>query len=537
MQYTRALKATKLERMFAKPFVGALDGHTDAVYRMATSRQSLVAFLTGACDGEIKLWDLPRQRCVKSLHAHAGYVRGLAVSHDGRHFFSCGDDKSIKQHRMSLAIRGSGSRAGQSQKGGGGGDAASGDSESEDSEDEDDVDAAVATWHGKEPFMCAAPRLAARVVGWPHHPCLPGTSTTTGASHSSPRRAPPSTCGTTLGASFAEAAPGLGAAHPPLPFSSDPVHTYSWGADTIQCVRFNPAEPCLMGSTASDRNICLYDTRGSTPVRKLVMGMRSNSLAWNPMEPFNFTVVRAAPASPAVRRRSPRADRCLRPTRTTTPTRSTCAVCNRLLWSTATTYPLCACLPGGLCCSLALTRPAAEWTLPTPPPGGSLSPDPTIAPSAFTTCGRAGVGKFTTRAACSGAWPPLTRACTRACPCAPSSPSLGHSQCVLGQVLPGREVRRVRLGRHQRPRVEGAGVGEARQGASQAAGCPAAPMPTRLRFDPQLLPRERAAMNYNEKLKKRFEQVEDVKRIARCARGRGRLGKPQPQCATGVVGV
>lgn len=44
-------------------------------------------------------------------------------------------------------------------------------------------------------------------------------------------------------------------------------------------------------------------------------------------------------------------------------------------------------------------------------------------------------------------------------------------------------------------------------------------------------------MNYNEKLKKRFEQVEDVKRIARCARGRGRLGKPQPQCATGVVGV
>ena len=30
-EYQRALNATKLERVFAKPFVGALDGHTDGV--------------------------------------------------------------------------------------------------------------------------------------------------------------------------------------------------------------------------------------------------------------------------------------------------------------------------------------------------------------------------------------------------------------------------------------------------------------------------------------------------------------------------
>ena len=28
-EYQRALNATKLERVFAKPFVGSLDGHTD----------------------------------------------------------------------------------------------------------------------------------------------------------------------------------------------------------------------------------------------------------------------------------------------------------------------------------------------------------------------------------------------------------------------------------------------------------------------------------------------------------------------------
>ena len=30
-EYTRALNAVKLERIFAKPFLGTLDGHTDAV--------------------------------------------------------------------------------------------------------------------------------------------------------------------------------------------------------------------------------------------------------------------------------------------------------------------------------------------------------------------------------------------------------------------------------------------------------------------------------------------------------------------------
>ena len=30
-EYQRALNATKLERVFAKPFVGSLEGHTDGV--------------------------------------------------------------------------------------------------------------------------------------------------------------------------------------------------------------------------------------------------------------------------------------------------------------------------------------------------------------------------------------------------------------------------------------------------------------------------------------------------------------------------
>jgi WD repeat and SOF domain-containing protein 1 len=55
-------------------------------------------------------------------------------------------------------------------------------------------------------------------------------------------------------------------------------------------VRFNPAEPDLFATAGSDRGIALYDLRASTPVRKLVMQTRSNAIAWNPMEAFNFTV-------------------------------------------------------------------------------------------------------------------------------------------------------------------------------------------------------------------------------------------------------
>jgi WD repeat and SOF domain-containing protein 1 len=72
--------------------------------------------------------------------------------------------------------------------------------------------------------------------------------------------------------------------------SSDPMHTYRWGADSIRCCRFNPAEACLLASTASDRSVCLYDLRASVPMRKFVLSMKSNNLAWNPMEPFNFTI-------------------------------------------------------------------------------------------------------------------------------------------------------------------------------------------------------------------------------------------------------
>lgn len=72
---------------------------------------------------------------------------------------------------------------------------------------------------------------------------------------------------------------------------SEPIKTFEWGADTINSVRFNPIETDILASCSTDRALVLYDLRMQTPLAKLVMKLKLNSLAWNPMEAYVFTGV------------------------------------------------------------------------------------------------------------------------------------------------------------------------------------------------------------------------------------------------------
>merc|ERR1719261_1406322 len=96
-EYTRALNAVKMEKMFAKPFIGAMDGHTDAVKCLCKTKSQLVPLFSGSCDGEIRLWNLASQKTVRTVRAHSGFVRGMTLGSNDRFLFSCGDDKTIKQ--------------------------------------------------------------------------------------------------------------------------------------------------------------------------------------------------------------------------------------------------------------------------------------------------------------------------------------------------------------------------------------------------------------------------------------------------------
>ncbi|KAF5299144.1 hypothetical protein FQA39_LY02317 [Lamprigera yunnana] len=95
-EYVRALNAVKLERVFAKPFVGNLDGHLDGISCLGKHPKQLSFLLSGAYDGEIRLWDIPRQTCLRNFVAHQGIVRGIIYDPNATSFFTIGDDKTIK---------------------------------------------------------------------------------------------------------------------------------------------------------------------------------------------------------------------------------------------------------------------------------------------------------------------------------------------------------------------------------------------------------------------------------------------------------
>ena len=50
-EYTRALNAVKLDKVFAKPFLGAMAGHKDSVTCMAKNPKQLNCLVSGSVDG------------------------------------------------------------------------------------------------------------------------------------------------------------------------------------------------------------------------------------------------------------------------------------------------------------------------------------------------------------------------------------------------------------------------------------------------------------------------------------------------------
>lgn len=218
-EYQRALVAVKMEKMFSKPFVKALDGHLDSVKCMSVARRAGAPLVTGSCDGELRAWNLANWECGSVVQrAHQGFVRGCVVSPNGTRVLSCGDDKAAKMWKLDAE----GCRLEQDP---------------------------VATFHGN---------TISNSID--HHWKKPLFVTT----------------GDTVDVwDYSRSAP---------------VSSFEWGCERIICSRFNPAESCLIGSTAVDRSIGLYDLRANTPIRKVILKMRSNALAWNPIQPLYFTV-------------------------------------------------------------------------------------------------------------------------------------------------------------------------------------------------------------------------------------------------------
>eukprot|EP00629_Pelagomonadales_sp_RCC1024_P008730 CAMPEP_0119297320 /NCGR_PEP_ID=MMETSP1329-20130426/51014_1 /TAXON_ID=114041 /ORGANISM="Genus nov. species nov., Strain RCC1024" /LENGTH=436 /DNA_ID=CAMNT_0007298259 /DNA_START=45 /DNA_END=1352 /DNA_ORIENTATION=+ len=102
-EYQRAVVAAKLDRMMAKPFVCALEGHADALTALAAPRRGqLIQCITGGADGEVRAWDLAGRKCAWRAAAHASAVTGVALSRNGASILSCGE-RSVKRWALEVA--------------------------------------------------------------------------------------------------------------------------------------------------------------------------------------------------------------------------------------------------------------------------------------------------------------------------------------------------------------------------------------------------------------------------------------------------
>ncbi|KAK2809303.1 hypothetical protein FQN50_003945 [Emmonsiellopsis sp. PD_5] len=219
-EYTRALNATKLEKMFAAPFVAQLGvGHVDGVYTMAKDPESLDRFASGSGDGVVKVWDLVSRDEIWHAQAHENVVKGMCWTSD-RKLLSCASDKTIKLF---------------------------------DPYNSPSETPPLGTYFGQSAF-----------TGVSHHQTHP---------------------------SFAASSSVISIYDLARP-SSTPSQTMHWptSTDTITSVAFNRTETSILGSTATDRSVVLYDLRTSSPLSKVVLKLASNAISWNPMEAFNFAV-------------------------------------------------------------------------------------------------------------------------------------------------------------------------------------------------------------------------------------------------------
>ncbi|KAK8086198.1 hypothetical protein PG994_001172 [Apiospora phragmitis] len=98
-EYTKALTAVKMQRMFAQPFLAQLgDGHVDGVYSMAKDPNSLERLASGSGDGVVKTWDLSNSYDkAERWHttAHENIVKSVCWTRDQK-LLTCGTDRKIQ---------------------------------------------------------------------------------------------------------------------------------------------------------------------------------------------------------------------------------------------------------------------------------------------------------------------------------------------------------------------------------------------------------------------------------------------------------
>lgn len=238
IEYKRALNATKMDKIFAKPLVKCLDGHDDSIRTICISQNKLTDLYTGSCNGFINSWNTFDKKLINKIKAHEGFVRGLCIGNDDKYLFSCGDDKYIKQWLI------------------------------ERNKPIDELE-------------------EENIINKPTEEMLLESNEITPSRIFVCKTVPNS-----LDKHYSE--PLIVSGSQTLDvwnyYRSSAIASFDYNSEYIYYVKFNYAETNLVGLTLSDDSFGLVDIRNKTPIRKVCLKYRCNALSWNPMNPKFFTV-------------------------------------------------------------------------------------------------------------------------------------------------------------------------------------------------------------------------------------------------------
>lgn len=94
-EFQRALIGAKVQKIFSKPFVKALDAHTAPINCMAKAYSVADRFISGAADGEVILWDLKSRMPRLRVQAFEDNTKSVSFDDKGKFFIASGDDYQI----------------------------------------------------------------------------------------------------------------------------------------------------------------------------------------------------------------------------------------------------------------------------------------------------------------------------------------------------------------------------------------------------------------------------------------------------------
>lgn len=244
-EYVRALNAAKIDKIFAKPFIFSLDKHTDGVKTMAKNPHLVNEIVSGTFDGQIILWDLARRVPLFNINSKHEYVKSLTFSNTGNEFLSVGDDMKVNLWNKSLLFEQNSNQFGKK-------------SNTNNINDLELIDSNILTsinYTPKHTFLC--------------------DSSLESIDHCNVNDVFATAGGVVAVWNYNR---------------NKPVTTFSNSTDGFIKVKYNFVEENILLATGIDRSISLYDARINTPTYSVTLKNKSAAAAWNPQEPFTFTV-------------------------------------------------------------------------------------------------------------------------------------------------------------------------------------------------------------------------------------------------------